>query len=97
VVRHRRVDNTWPVAALQHAVEPDIESELRFLPTPPAFDAPVWGPCPTLEYCHAVWYGKSRVIWLPDSKKKGEKIEIITRLEENTNVTDGRTEGTDTA
>ena len=32
-----------PVAALTQALKPDIGSELRFLPTPPAFDAPVRG------------------------------------------------------
>ena len=32
------VYNTWPVAALTHAVKPDMGSESRFLPTPPAFD-----------------------------------------------------------
>ena len=32
-----------PVAALTQAVKPDIGSESRFLPTPPAFDAPVRG------------------------------------------------------
>ena len=37
------VYNTWPVAALTQAVKPDTGSELRFLPTPPAFDAPVRG------------------------------------------------------
>ena len=38
-----RVYNTWPVAALTQEVNPDIGSESRFLPTPPAFDAPVRG------------------------------------------------------
>ena len=38
-----RVDNTWPVAALAQAVKPDIGSGSRFLPTPPAFNAPVRG------------------------------------------------------
>ena len=51
VVRRRRIYNTWQVAALI-AVKPDIGSESRFLPTPPAFDAPVRG-FPS-EYCHAV-------------------------------------------
>jgi len=32
-----------PIAALTQAVKPDIGSESRFLPTPPAFDAPVKG------------------------------------------------------
>ena len=43
-VLHRRP--RWqhlPVAALTQAVKPDIGSESRFLPTPPAFDAPVRG------------------------------------------------------
>ena len=38
-----RVYNIWPVAALTQAVKPDIGSESRFLPTPPALDAPVRG------------------------------------------------------
>ena len=32
-----------PVAALTQTVKPDIGSESRFLPTPPAFGAPVSG------------------------------------------------------
>jgi len=51
---------TTPIAALTQAIKPDIGSESRFLPTPPAFDAPVrggrfWFPS---EYCYAVWRGK---------------------------------------
>ena len=36
-----RVYNIWPVAELAQAVKPDIGLESRFLPTLPAFDAPV--------------------------------------------------------
>jgi len=50
-----------------HAVKPDIGSESRFLPTPPAFDAPVKR-FPS-EYCHAGWYRKTRMAWLPDGEK----------------------------
>ena len=60
----------------------------RFLPTPPAFDAPVIGGSPS-EYRHDVWCGKTRMAWLPD----GEKISRIGLLfyTEFTNVTDRRT------
>ena len=48
-------------------MKPDIGSEPRFLPIPPAFDAPVRGF--PLEYRHAVWHGKARMVWLPEVKK----------------------------
>jgi len=38
---------------LTQAVKPDMGSESRFLPTTPAFDAPLRG-FPS-EYCHHVW------------------------------------------
>ena len=48
-------------------MKPDIGSESRFLPTAPAFDAPVRG-FPS-EYCYAVWHRKTRMVWLPDGEK----------------------------
>jgi len=72
----------------------DIRPESRFLPTPPAFDAPVRG-FPS-EYRHSVWRGKTKIAWLPD----GEKISKISLfiLMQLTNVTDGHTDRhTDTA
>ena len=66
-------------------MEPDIGSESRFLPAPPAFDAPVTG-FPS-EYSHDVWCGKTRMA------AHGEK-NLTTRvlvLTESTIVTDGHT------
>ena len=42
-VRRRPRLQHLPVAALTQAVKPDIGSETQFLPSPPAFDAPVRG------------------------------------------------------
>jgi len=57
------------VAALTQAVKPDIGSESRFLPTPPAFDAPVRGVGFPSEYCYAVWHGKLEWRGYPTVKK----------------------------
>jgi len=59
-----------------------IGSELWFLPTPPAFDAPLGGF--SSEYWYAVWHGKTRMVWLPN----GEEILMISLfvLTEFTNV-----------
>jgi len=57
----RTVDNTVDM----YAAKPDIHPESRFLPTPPAFDAP-FGGFPS-EYRHPVWYGK--MVGLPDGEK----------------------------
>jgi len=59
----RTVDNTVDL----YAAKPDIRPESRFLPTPPAFDAPVRGV--PLGISHPVWHGKTRMAWLPGGKK----------------------------
>ena len=92
VVLHRRPRlQHLSVAALTQAVKPDIGSESRFLPTLPAFDAPVRrGEGFPSEYCYAVWHGKTSMVWLPD----GEKISKISLflLTWFTNVTDTQTQ-----
>ena len=67
----------------QHAVQPDIGSESRFLPTPPAFDAPVRS-SPS-EYCHNVWCGITRMVWLHDGGKSLKIRSFVST--ESTNVT----------
>jgi len=65
--------------------KPDNSSESWFLPTTPAFDASVRGGVP-LEYCCAVWHGKTRMAWLPDVEKM--LMICLFILIEFTNVTD---------
>jgi len=73
-------------------MKPDIGSELRFLPTPPAFALRGF----PSEYRHDVWYGKTRMVWLPDGEKM---LKIIfrpicfDRIHERDRRTDGQTDG----
>ena len=43
------------------------------------------------EYCHNVWSGKTRMVWLPDGEKILNNVRLLV-LTEYANVTDGRTD-----
>ena len=49
-------------------IERDICEKNRHFIIPLTFDTPVRG-CPS-EYRHPVWYGKTRMVALPDREKK---------------------------
>ena len=61
------------------------------MPTPAAFDAPVKRKVPS-EYCHDLWYGNTRIVWVSHFEKL-LKICTLFVLTEFTNVKDGRTDG----
>jgi len=70
-------------------IERDIGRKLSFFHTP-LHSTPRLGGFPS-EHHHPVWYGKTRMVWLPD----GEKISKISLfvLAQLVNVTDGQTPG----
>jgi len=88
MVRRRRIDNTWPVAALTARGQARYRLRIAIYAHPPAFDAPLGG-FPS-EYCHAVWCGKLEWLGYP-MVKKVSKISLFI-LTECTNVTDRHTD-----
>jgi len=76
----RTVDNTVDL----YAAKPDIRTESRFLPTPPAYSTfPSGG--------GFVGISPYRFAWLPDGEKNSRICLFV--LTWSTNVTDGRTDG----
>ena len=70
-------------------IERDIGGKSSFF-IPPLHSMPLLGGFPS-EQCHPVWYGKTRMAWLPDGEKIS-KISKIVVLAQFTNVTDGQTD-----
>ena len=56
-----------PLTITVSEIERDIGEKNRYFIIPLAFDAPVRG-FPS-EYRHPLWYGKTRMVSLPDGKK----------------------------
>jgi len=72
-----------------YAVKPDIRPESRFC-LPHLHSTTPLGEFLS-EYRHSVWYGKTRMVWLPDGEKNSKICLFV--LTSSTNVTDGRTDG----
>ena len=56
---------TMAVSCIISEIKRDIGRKCDFA-VPPEFDAPSGIPS---EYCHNVWHGKTRMVWLPDGEK----------------------------
>jgi len=63
---------TWQLHRLQHAMKPDIIRESSSFCLPHLLSKPQLG----VEYCYNIWYGKTRMLWLPS----GEKLLRISLL-----------------
>jgi len=81
----RMVDHTIDL----YAAKPDIRPESHFC-LPHLHSTPSLGGFPS-EYRHSVWYGKTRMVGLPDGEKV-LKIHLAVSIEYQ-RVSDGRTGG----
>jgi len=58
---------TISLSCISSEIKPDIGGKSWFFHTPLHSTPPVKGS--PLEYCHPVWYGKTRMVRLPDGEK----------------------------
>jgi len=85
MVRHSWAYYTW---RSQHATEPAVGSESRFVRVPTHLHSTP--PFPS-EYCHDVWYGNTRMMWLLDGEKNWRYVYLF-RQNPRTWQTDGQTD-----
>jgi len=79
---------TMGLSCINSAIKRDICGKIVNFLYPLAFNAPVRG-SPS-EYCHYVWNGKTKMVWLRDGEKNLTIWLFI--LTECTNVSDGQTD-----
>jgi len=90
VVQRRRVDNTWPVAALTASSEARYRLRIVISAYSPAFNAPVRGRGGSRQNIAMPFRKKkTRMVWLPDGEKF-LKIHLFV-LTESTSVTERQT------
>jgi len=84
------VDRQLFIALHQSSIrQPDIHLESRFFAYRTGIQRPNGGS--QWVYCHNVWYGKTRMVWLPDSEKMWIYYMFIRF--DKTYERDGRTHG----
>ena len=89
VVRYPHSTKSRPLSATnQPWCSSQIFVQNRNLCLPRLHSTPPLGESRT-EYCHDVWYGKTRMVWLPTVKNFLKCLFVST---ESTNVTDGQTD-----
>ena len=67
-------------------------SRIAFFAYPTCIRHPRWGGEVPSEYCHPGWYGKTRMVWLPDGEKIRRYVYSFWH-DPRTWQTDGRTDG----